>query len=376
MKSVKKLFIIFFLLFLFPFSVFAQEKDRIITLPRDEIVNDDYFAAGQTVYISGTVNGDVYAAGGQVLVDGTVNGDLVAAGGVVNVSGKIGEDARIAGGQVIVSGQIGDDLSVAAGTLEIVNEATLSGNLVTGAGSVIIAAPVNGNVRAGAETINILDNISGNVEAATNNLRVVSGAVIAGDLTYYSENQANIEKQATVSGQIERRTSSRINVPQSQDVQNFFRRTTAVFRIISFLSSLLIGILLTYLFPRFVGETASLLGKSPWLSLGIGFLSVVLFPFVFIILALTLVGLPLAFILLFVYLIILYLAKIFISYFIGSFVLQKLGKKTETVWVFVLGLAIYFILASIPFIGPLFSAFATLFGLGALFIEIRNLIKR
>lgn len=145
---------------------------------------------------------------------------------------------------------------------------------------------------------------------------------------------------------------------------------------VGFISSLLIGLLFIYLFPKFTKEVASVLTKGPWLSLGIGLLSIILFPFAFVILALTIVGIPLAFILFFLFLIILYLVKIFISYFLGSFTLQKLGKKAEMVWVFVLGLVIYFVLASIPFLGPIFSAAATLFGLGALLIQGKNLIRK
>src|SRR3989344_7228032 len=58
---------------------FRQEE--IVTLAKDEVIDRDFFGAGQVVEINGTVNGDVYAAGGEVTVSGVVNGDVLVAGG-------------------------------------------------------------------------------------------------------------------------------------------------------------------------------------------------------------------------------------------------------------------------------------------------------
>src|SRR5579884_3666105 len=90
----------------FPFSAAGQPRSeercdkRIVTLPADEVVNEDYFAWGYVVEILGTVHGDVYAAEGEIRMAGTVDGDLLAAGGKVRMEGKVSQNARIAGGEV------------------------------------------------------------------------------------------------------------------------------------------------------------------------------------------------------------------------------------------------------------------------------------
>src|SRR5687767_13900949 len=79
--------------------VYAEENSiPNVYLSKGEIINHDYFAAGNTVNLSGTVNGDAYIAGGNVTVDGTVNGDLLAAGGNVTILGKVTGNVRTAGG--------------------------------------------------------------------------------------------------------------------------------------------------------------------------------------------------------------------------------------------------------------------------------------
>ena len=64
--------------------LYAADPDlsdkKVVVVEKDEMIDDDYFAYGETVTISGTINGDAYLAGGSVLVDGVVNGDLFVAG--------------------------------------------------------------------------------------------------------------------------------------------------------------------------------------------------------------------------------------------------------------------------------------------------------
>jgi hypothetical protein len=43
-----------------------SEDNHLVVLHAGNVVNQDYFAVGKSIEISGTVNGDVYAAGGHV----------------------------------------------------------------------------------------------------------------------------------------------------------------------------------------------------------------------------------------------------------------------------------------------------------------------
>src|SRR3989344_2950946 len=94
------------------FPIYAAETSQISVLPKNEIVQGDYFGVGESVTVSGTVNGDVYAAGGNIMVDGTVNGDLLAAGGTVTIIGTVRDNVRVAGGAVSILGTVGRDVTV------------------------------------------------------------------------------------------------------------------------------------------------------------------------------------------------------------------------------------------------------------------------
>ena len=90
----------------------SKEVGDVVTLNRNEVVHDDYFAAGEDITLAGTVDGDAALGASEIEVSGKVGGDLLAAGGVVIVSAEIVGDARIAGGQLKSLGfwRTGNDL--------------------------------------------------------------------------------------------------------------------------------------------------------------------------------------------------------------------------------------------------------------------------
>ncbi len=107
--ALRSLTLIFLFLCNSLFAVETEEQDQgeIIVLPSNVVVNNDYFANGRTVEISGTVNGNVYVLGGQIFIDGIVNGDVLVAGGSIEISGKVTKNVRLIGGQALITGQIG-----------------------------------------------------------------------------------------------------------------------------------------------------------------------------------------------------------------------------------------------------------------------------
>jgi cytoskeletal protein CcmA (bactofilin family) len=377
MKKIVIIFSTLALLFIAPVAVADNEKNnskdtKITTLPAGEVVDKDYFAFGDIVEVSGTVNGDVYAFGGQVLVDGRVNGDLIAAGGTVSISGRITQDLRVGGGQVTVSGDVGRNVTVGGGNVEFTKEATVKGSVLAGAGNLSLASPVGADAKIGAGNLTISNKIGGDVEAGIGVLRLTSRAKINGDLTYWSEEKASIDENALVSGKVTKKTPPTTPGPKLGGAFDPFSGFNIFAKIVSLISTLIIGLLLIKLFPRYSSETVSTLRRKPWVSLGIGFLVLVLTPIIFTLLLVTIIGIPLALILLALYLISLYLARIFVIYWIGRLVLEKTGNRVSEVWAFVLGLVVYAIVTLVPVVGGLVTFFAILFGLGTAFLTEKS----
>src|SRR4030042_3865228 len=96
------------ILFSLPIVVLAKdsEKPKNFEVKKDEVIDHDYLAAGESVTISGVVNGDVYAAGANVTIDGKINGDLLAGAGMITLLGEVTDDVRIAGGNILINGTV------------------------------------------------------------------------------------------------------------------------------------------------------------------------------------------------------------------------------------------------------------------------------
>lgn len=323
---VKRVILIVILALMMPFfwvfPILAQEQrgDQNVILKSDEIVEGDLFASGNNVVISGTVNGDTYLAGGTVVVEGTINGDLLVAGGIVDIKGRVIEDVRAIGGQINVSGNIG-----------------------------------------------------GNISTITGQLILAPNAQVVGNLINLGSNPAQISPQAQILGQIIQNPP-----PQTPTFEQFrfFTQVSLIGALVSFLSSLVIGLLLLHFLPKVTQDIAAKAWNKPWLSLLIGFLTIIIFPILCLILLITLVGIPLALILAVSILIFMYLAKIFVAVLIGQKVFQLFKTKVASYWALILGLVIYELLLLIPIFGWIVAIVIILLGLGAILLILNDYYQR
>ncbi len=337
--------------FLLPPTALAQGSGGMggtVTLSKNETVNNDYFAAGGTVTLSGTVNGDAFLTGGSITVDGIVNGDLLVAGGTVSVSGRVTDNIRLIGGQVSVSGDTGRNASIIAGTANIGPSARVTGNLAVLASETTVGGEVGGNA-------NIADN----------QLTLGSKAKIGGSLTYLSQSDAQIQSGASVAGATTHNFPPGTPVP----VTRFLATLGLLIVFGDFLSALIIGMVLIGYAPVYTQRINDTISRSPGRSLGFGILILIVVPIIVLILLSLVITIPLALILLAFYLINLYVTKIFVFLLIGQLIL---GKRAGG-WALTLGLVIYEILTIIPFLAGLVMFLTTVFGLGAIFLGSRNL---
>ena len=376
---LKKLFgilIAFLILPLITTGVYATknlQRSETVLIPKGEVVDDDYFAAGERVTIAGTVNGDAYVAGGNVVVEGEINGDLITAGGNVNVRGKVAGDVRAGGGQVTVSGDIGGNVTLVGGSLEVADSAKIAGSLVSAGGNLAVFAPIGKGATFGAGNATIGNLINGNVTAGVGELALTPNAKVAGDLNYWSERDANISQGAEVSGKTTH------NFPPKKEKQESRKALGGVlgfFKIVSFLAALIIGAILIKLAPQFTKITADTIAKKPAASLGIGLLTLIITPIVILITAITIIGIPIALILLVLFLITMYLAKIFVSMTIGRKIVEVINQKAGDYAIFILGLLVYTILTLIPVIGVIVGILVLLAGVGAIVATKKNIYKQ
>ena len=348
-------------------------RERVV-VPAGKVIDRDYVVYGRSVQISGTVNGDVYAAGGQVVIDGTINGDLLAAGGTVTISGTVAQDARLAGRKIAVSGAIGRNITAAGANVQLTPSATVRSGIIAGGGNVDIAARVAGDAKIGARSILVSSLVEGNLTAAAETIRLTSQATVSGNLVYWSRNSPSIDDHATISGKLIRR-----ELPQTVlSPEDLFLAMVGLklgVVIASFVSTLVLGLLLIRYYPVSTQQALLHLRQRPFVSLGVGILTLILTPFLAMLLVVTVVGIPLAAIIFTWYLIVVYVCRIVVILWAGLLLFRSFGKGEPARSAFVVGLLLYSLLTLVPILGALLSLLVILFGLGTVVMAKRDIYR-
>ena len=177
-----------------------RSSESSLNISGDQVYRHLHLAA-ESVTIDSKVEDDLLIAAGTVLSNGEVTGSLFIAGGTVTVRSHISRHLRVLGGNVTISGQIDGDVFIAGGTVTIDKLAVINGGLFLAGGDVIINGKVVGEIRlAGGNTI--INGQVSEVKAYTDRLTVNDGAVIDGNLTYYSANKATISDSAKITGTV------------------------------------------------------------------------------------------------------------------------------------------------------------------------------
>jgi len=355
-----------------------EDSQKIIVLARDEVIDRDYFAFGDRVTISGTVNGDVYTAAGVVIVDGVVNGDLIAGGGSVFVRGEVVNDVRVVGGQVTISGDVGGNVTTGGGSVTFTDGSNVVGSVVAGAGALSLFGPIGKGITVGGGDITIGNSVAGDVIAGVGQLTLTSDANVQGDLKYWSSKKANVQTGAIVLGEtIQNLPKDDMDIKEKREgLAKALVGISIGLRLISLISSFIIGLLFIKFLPVYTQNVANKISSSFWSSFGVGFVAVLLTPFLFVMLLLTVVGIPIGFILLTIIFITLYISKIFVALALGNKVLKILNRKFSIGWTLVVGFVVYAILVSIPIVGFFVHILAVLVGLGAILIYKKDFYKQ
>lgn len=340
-----------------------------VTIASGEVVDDDLYVAGSSITIDGTVNGDLWAAGGTLTINGRVNGDVVAAVSTLNIDGEVGQVVRVVAGEANIGGDIGDDLLFGGGDLTISSTAEIGGDLLFAASKVRVDGIINGYIRGAGDEVTLADGVGGDVQVGVDELTVASNAVIWGNLTYTSENEADIQSGAQIGGTITH------NIPKMGWPFREGVLSTVLGRLLGFLMILAIGVIIVLVAPRRMALIADSLRHKPWWSLGWGAIILFVTPVAAIVVCITIIGIPLGLIALALWGIAIYLSQIPAALFIGWWILgyfNKTDSRGVMVGALALGLAILCLLRMIPYAGFVIGLATVLFGLGATLVSLKR----
>jgi cytoskeletal protein CcmA (bactofilin family) len=404
----------------FPSIGLANEtgEPKSITIPAQEVINDDLYLWADNITIDGIVKGDAIVSAKQITINGTVEGDLIAAAQVVTVNGTVNDDIRMAG-QILVLGEsarIKDDVIAAGYSLENKVGSSVGGNLNYLGGQALLAGTVQQNVKGAMVALQIAGQVKGKMDVAVGNhelsmppsipdaptmpkvaagLTLTKTAQVGGELRYHSADPAKIEPGAVVSGKVVQEGEGMMS-----DVAPPVKAGHGIlFHIQRFLALLLVGWLLLRFVLTWTQTLAETVQAKPLPALGWGVVSVAAFVATAIALSiLTVVLLVISGLLLpslalpmfgigWLGLSALFLGFGIVAGFLPPIVLSFLGGRwllakfrpeqpSSNLMMLIVGLVGFVLVTAIPVVGDILGAIATFLGLGAFWLWSWQQLKR
>jgi len=383
MKRFKKLALIglagLFLIAL-PVAAWAAANQSIYVGP-DEIISGNFIKAGNIIDINGAVNGDVIVAASSITINGPVAGDVIAAGNTIRINGVVSGSVRVVGSSVEINSSVEKNVWAVGSTVALGPEAKVGWDVYAAGANVEIKGPVAGNVLASAAGIVIANEVGKDVKVSVDKegqIILYPQAKIGGNLTYKaaSAEQLVLKEGAQVIGQT---TKTELTVPSKREVRGFLYGFWGFLKVMSFFSLLVIGLVLVTLIPKVVFEIRDEMIKRPQLDFGLGLIYLIIAPVLVILLIITLIGIPLALIIAFLYVISLYFAKVMVGFTLGLLIFDRLNKekkyKGSLIWPLAIGLLIFVVLTSLPFIGWLVKLILIIWALGAILQFKKQVLK-
>lgn len=359
-KPSRYLFLTLLLMAMSPLH--AQQTGETVRLQGN--ITEDTYAAGGTVDALANIEGDLVIAGGRVSVSDQISNDVLTAGGTVTLRANIGDDLRALGGDISLSGEIGDDAIMAGGNITINHDARIHGRAWLGGGRIDVSGVIDKELRAGGGQIIISGTVNGDVMLVGESISVLDGAVINGNLTYKSPQEAKIANGAQIRGKVsfepvEKRAATATIVA-----------AVAGFGIITLLSLFLTGGATYLIWPRFIRTSLTTIRTEPWKCLGLGLAVFAATPVVIGMLFMTVIGWLPALVIGALYLVLLLAGFLSAVFYIGDilFGIHKRDQTTNTrrLSSFAVALIIVLILGLIPLLGTLLLYTLMLLGVGAL----------
>jgi cytoskeletal protein CcmA (bactofilin family) len=266
---------------------------------------------------------------------------------------------------------------VAGSEVNIASTAIIKGDLILAAGNIRIDGLIEGDVKGYGGEVIIGNGVKGNVDLKVDNLTVLPSANIEGDLTYTSEEEADIQSGAQIAG------ATIHNLPPvKEEPAKAFPPFGIVGKMIRFLMALLTGLVIILIAQRRLTSIAESIRSRPGASAGWGALIVFVAPIAAVLVCFTVVGIPVGLIALGLWGMALYLAQIPVGLFLGRWIIGRFRAVEGKAIMFgalALGLVLLklleLLLGLIPLPGLGFFiglAVVGIFGLGAVVVSERK----
>ncbi len=339
------------------------------------------YKSGQYYYLSkkDTLHSDLFYGGRELKLDGVVKSDAVLGAETVRLTGEVQDDMYAWAKEIFIEGNIGDtflgfakdirisgvvhgDVIAYGGSVYVLPGAKIEGNLYVGTGYLSIdEAVIGGNIRGGARNLMLNGTCGGNID--------LSGTMVKFGEQFKSSKEVNITLHEKP---LEPIPNAPANLHLTIEKQKHFYQKAWFYYFL--FSAFVVGALLIGLLPSFFNNLIALSRKKISVNLLSGLVYFIITPIIMVIL---MIIFPLGVLLTVSYFAILYLSKIFASYIIGYYIMQRIkpSQQINNYLSFLMGLVVISLVIHIPGIGMPLYLLAIILG-GGTFIHYLFLVMK
>jgi len=336
-----------------------------VSVDSGQMIDGDFYGAGGTVTLSGSILGDALVAGGSVTLNAPIEEDVAIAAGTVQIHAPVADDLRILGGEVTLGSVVEGDVVVFGGVLRILSTAEIHGDLIFFGGDVILDAPIDGSAFIMAESVRVNGFVGGDLELrGSREVTLGDRAEIQGDVVYASRHEIVRAQNAVVVGDVIR--------------EEFL--TSGGGHIEAVLLSLVImafaALVALLVFRRQLSETVQSIGSAYGKQGLVGIGVLVLTPLVAFLLIASVLGMYVGFFLLAFYALLLIISWVLAAVVLGAYLLKFYTKTLEvSAPSVILGVVVLELVSLIPVLGPLFVLILTVIVLGNIVTRLYHNVR-
>lgn len=392
----------------------------------DGTVNGMLVAGGNTVTVNGTINGDAVIFAQSVIISdkAVITGNLFTGAQTVDVRGAVGGSIAAGSASMVHGSKVGRNIYYGGYSLETTASSSVERGLYVGARQATLKGAIARDLNAGVSALQLDGSVGGNalvqVERAgergpepyfygpyapampasiPSGLRVGPDARINGKLVYTSQTSQSAAIQAAPAGGVVYQTPAPKTSGQGRPivVRTVSPVVTWLYNFLrNFFTLLLLGLLAARFVPAVMSRTGEIVRGKPAQSAGYGLVTIIVgytaaIMAGMLILALglflalvTLGGLSgtvfgigfsgLSLVMAAFTLVVSYVSKLVVAYLVGDLILAGASPALQgrRYWAIALGVLIYTLVRSIPFLGWVIGLLVTIVGVGALWMYYRS----
>lgn len=355
-----------------PVGAFEVKNQDSFIVQKEETIKDNVYAVANNIKVEGVIDGDLICLAGDVAIKGKINGDLICLAKKINVGGEINGDLRTAAGEFAsISGKVKKNANVITKKMSMADLSSVGGSLLLYAGESFIDGRIDKNLEGSVYSADISGHISGDVDldirktAKNKPIAIKDQAYIGGSVNYRSPSKkgVSISDEAYINERVNYKKTEEKKKKNPFDAGWFF--STSLW--------LLIALLLVKISAKKLNALNEIISEKPAKSLSKGAICTLLTALAIIVLSLTIIGIPLAVLATAAWLLIMMSARLISGIWLGQRIFEAVNIKKGGLFLSsVGGIVILKLLIAIPFIGWAISLLSSLWGIGAVWILLKQ----